>query len=125
GGVGGRRAARALGPGGAVGGGSAAGGGAEAGARADRELAGLARLGASLRAWDEPAYPAPLRAIADPPLVLAVLGVLEGALGNDAGAVAVVGARRASSYGKRVAEELACGLAAAGLQVGGALATGI
>src|SRR5262249_16843755 len=63
----------------------------------------------------EPAYPTPLRAIADPPLVLTVLG----ALGNDAGAVAVVGARRASSYGKRVAEDLAGGLAAAGVPGGG------
>src|SRR5262249_58847069 len=89
--------------------------------RADRELARLARLGASLRAWDEPAYPTPLRAIADPPLVLAVLG----ALGNDAGAVAVVGARRASSYGKRVAEDLAGGLAAAGAPGAGGLPTRI
>jgi DNA processing protein len=123
--VGSPQAARALSPAAVVATGIDAAGWAEADARADRELARLARLGASLRAWDEPAYPAPLRAIADPPLVLAVLGVLDGALGNDAGAVAVVGARRASSYGKRVAEDLACGLAAAGLTVVSGLATGI
>ena len=89
--------------------------------RADHELAQLAALGASLCAWDEAAYPASLRAIADPPLVLAVLGTLA----SDAGAVAIVGARRASGYGRRVAEELAHGLAAVGLTVVSGLATGI
>ena len=88
--------------------------------RAEHELAQLAALGASLCAWDEPAYPASLRAIADPPLVLAVLGTLA----SDAGAVAIVGARRASGYGRRVAEELAHGLAAVGRTVVSGLATG-
>src|SRR5215831_13559443 len=52
---------------------------------------------------------------------LAVRGTLEA----DEPAVAVVGARRASAYGRRVAEELAHGLAAAGLTVVSGLATGI
>ena len=73
------------------------------GEAADRECDRLARLGASLRAWDEPGYPERLRAIADPPLVLAV----RGRLAADEPAVAIVGARRASAYGRRVAEELA------------------
>ena len=115
------QAARALSPAAVVAAGIDAAAWAEASVRADRELVQLARLGASLRAWDEPAYPECLRAIADPPLVLAVLGTL----GTDAGAVAVVGARRASGYGKRVAEELARGLAAVGLTVVSGLATGI
>jgi DNA processing protein len=85
------------------------------------ELERLARLGASLRVWDDAGYPARLRAIADPPLALAVRGALEA----DELAVAVVGARRASAYGRRVAEELAQGLAAAGLTVVSGLATGI
>jgi DNA processing protein len=92
-----------------------------ASARVDHELSQLATLGASLCAWDEPGYPVPLRAIADPPLVLAVLGTLP----TDTGAVAIVGARRASGYGRRVAEELARGLAAVGLTVSSGLATGI
>jgi DNA processing protein len=86
-----------------------------------RELDRLAGLGASLLAWDEPAYPARLRAIADPPLVLAVRGQLDA----EAPAVAVVGARRASAYGRRVAEELAHSLAAVGITVVSGLATGI
>jgi len=92
-----------------------------AGELAARELGRLARLGASLRVWDDPGYPARLRAIADPPLAIAVRGTLEA----DELAVAVVGARRASAYGRRVAEELAHGLAAAGLTVVSGLATGI
>ncbi len=90
-------------------------------ARADRELAQLARLGARLRACDDPAYPSRLRAIAEPPLVLA----LQGSLDADEPAVAVVGARRASGYGRRVAEELARGLASVGLTVVSGLASGI
>lgn len=89
--------------------------------RAERELARLAQLGAALRAWDEPAYPTALRAIAEPPLVLAVAGTLAA----DEPVVAVVGARRASGYGRRVADELARGLASVGLTVVSGLATGI
>jgi len=89
--------------------------------RAAREIDRLSALGASLRAWDDPAYPARLRAIGDPPLVLALRGLLD----SEAPAVAVVGARRASAYGRRVAEELAHGLAAVGISVVSGLATGI
>ena len=93
----------------------------QASARTARELDRLVALGASLRAWDDPAYPARLQAIGDPPLVLAVRGLLDG----EAPAVAVVGARRASAYGRRVAEELAHGLAAVGITVVSGLAAGI
>src|SRR5262249_56202273 len=72
-------------------------------------------------AWEDPGYPAGLRAIADPPVVLAVRGLL----GGEVPAVAVVGARRASGYGRRVAEELAHGLAAVGISVVSGLAAGI
>src|SRR5262249_23227089 len=48
-----------------------------AGELAARELGRLARLGASLRVWDDAGYPARLRAIADPPLAIAVRGTLE------------------------------------------------
>ena len=88
---------------------------------ADHECDRLAQLGASLRAWDEPGYPERLRAIADPPLVLAV----RGRLAADEPAVAIVGARRASAYGRRVAEELGRGLASVGLTVVSGLAQGI
>jgi len=89
--------------------------------RARGEAERLAALGATLVAWGDPEYPQRLRAIADPPLFLAV----HGEVALDEPAIAVVGARRASAYGKRVAEELARGLAQAGLTVVSGLAAGI
>jgi DNA processing protein len=90
-------------------------------ARAQAEADRLSALGATLVAWSDPAYPERLRTIADPPLALAV----RGGLAADEPAVAVVGARRASAYGRRIAEELGRGLAQAGLTVVSGLAAGI
>jgi DNA processing protein len=67
-------------------------------------------------------YPANLRQIADPPPVLFVRGRL---LPSDAHAVALVGTRRATSYGHAVAERLAGELAAAGVTVVSGLAKGV
>src|SRR5262249_30598323 len=58
----------------------------------------------------------------DPPLVLTIRGCVAALAGP---AVAVVGARRASEYGLKVAAELASGLALAGVTVVSGLATGI
>jgi DNA processing protein len=90
-------------------------------ARARREAEALERLGGGFVTWDEPAYPTRLRAIPDPPPALAV----RGALPPEEAAVAVVGARRASEYGRRIAETLARGLAEAGLAVVSGLAAGV
>jgi DNA processing protein len=69
-------------------------------------------------------YPALLAAIPDPPAVLWLRGDADpGALG--APAVAVVGARVCSSYGRAVARTLGRDLAAAGLTVVSGLARGI
>jgi DNA processing protein len=89
---------------------------------ADREHARIRAAGAALVAWSDERYPSRLRTITDPPLALAVRGSLVPA---DTMAVAVVGARRASEYGRRLAEELAGGLALAGLTVVSGLAAGI
>jgi len=94
---------------------------AEAPRRGRHELAAIAAAGAVLVARDDAAYPAGLRTIADPPLALTVRGTLAA----DELAVAVVGARRASAYGRRIAEELAGGLAQAGVTVVSGLAAGI
>jgi DNA processing protein len=91
-------------------------------ARAVRERAALGRIGAGVVTWADATYPARLRAIADPPLALFVRGALPA---GDEPAVAIVGARRAGEYGRRVAEELARGLAQAGVTVVSGLATGI
>jgi len=93
-----------------------------AGDRVAGELRAIAGAGATLVTLDDPAYPPLLRQIADPPLVLTIRGRVA-SLAEPA--VAVVGARRASEYGLRVAEELAGGLALAGVTVVSGLATGI
>ncbi len=92
--------------------------------RADppRELAAARALGAAVVSWEEPAYPAALRQLADPPPLLFVRGAL---LPCDARAVAVVGSRRATPYGLRVARALAGDLARAGVTVVAGLARGI
>ena len=88
----------------------------------DAELARLLRSGAHALTWDDPDYPASLRNIAQPPPVLYVCGTL---LPADEWAVAVVGTRHASSYGREVARDLAAGLAANGVTVVSGLARGI
>jgi DNA processing protein len=69
-----------------------------------------------------PAYPPALATIPDPPHLLYVRGSLEPADGR---AVAVVGSRHCTAYGRRVAEHLARGLAHAGVTVISGLARGI
>jgi len=90
--------------------------------RARREMERLAAVDATLVAWSDDAYPRRLREIPDPPVVLAVRGTL---VDEDDVAIALVGARRASEYGRRVAEELGGELARAGVTVVSGLAAGI
>src|SRR5207249_2427977 len=90
--------------------------------RARAETLKLARAGATLVAWSDDAYPPALRHIAQPPLVLAVRGSLGG---PDEPAIAIVGARRASEYGRHMAAELARQLAQAGVTVVSGLAAGV
>ena len=72
--------------------------------------------------WSDPAYPAALTAIADPPPVLWTRGHA-GTL--SAPSVAIVGSRAASPYGLAVAEQLALDLAACGLVIVSGLARGV
>jgi DNA processing protein len=89
---------------------------------AEAELAAIARLGARLVCWGEPAYPSALTAVEDAPPVLTVLGRAELLR---APVVAVVGARNASANGRRLARELAAGLGEAGVVVASGMARGI
>jgi DNA processing protein len=84
-------------------------------------LARLRQLGIRLLPILDPAYPPRLRAIADPPYVLFVNGELPPA---EQPAIAIVGARRASPYGRHVAAELAAGLAQRGIVVISGMALG-
>lgn len=93
---------------------------ARAEALAERELAAAERLGARLLLREDPGYPEALRQLDLPPPVLCLRGTLPAAP-----AVAIVGSRRADSYGLEVADLFARALAAAGVAVVSGFAHGI
>jgi DNA processing protein len=95
----------------------------EAAQGSDRILAGLARAGVQFVTLDDDAYPARLRAIEIPPHVLFVRGDI-GVL-SARRSVAVVGTRRPSEAGRRVAARIAAALARSGALVVSGLAVGI
>lgn len=72
--------------------------------------------------YNDDTYPKLLKEIPNPPMVLYVLGEF---LPRDEMAVAVVGTRKASSYGKQVAQELVTGMVRANLTIVSGLALGI
>ena len=71
-----------------------------------------------------PAYPVKLYDIPDPPLVLFARGDIE-LLKNDDKAVAVVGARKASVYGRTVADRFVSDMVCAGVTIVSGMALGI
>jgi DNA processing protein len=87
----------------------------------DAQLDRLAHAEATLVTWNDPAYPANLRHIHDPPPFLFVRGELQP---QDNLAVAVVGSRNVSAYGLRVTRELTEGLVRFGICVVSGLARG-
>ena len=91
-------------------------------AEVDGEIGRARAAGIALVGFNDEKYPARLRAIADPPPLLYVKGELTGA---DDKAVAIVGSRSASDYGRRVARDLARGLASLGFTVVSGMARGI
>lgn len=89
---------------------------------AEADVQELERRGFQVLSLYDPSYPALLKAIEDPPVVLFVRGSL---LPSDDRAVAVVGSRRSSAYGRLVAEDLSRQLVSYGLTVVSGLAPGI
>ena len=85
-----------------------------------RQIAWLEKHGVRIVLRDDANYPRLLREIHDPPPLLFVRGTLEE---SDRFSVGMVGSRRATSYGKGVAERLAKELAERGLTIisGGAV----
>ena len=97
---------------------------AKAGALAARELATAEGLGARILLEEDADYPQVLRQLDAPPPVLYVRGTLYPP--EPAGpAVAIVGSRRADSYGEEVADLFARTLAAAGITVVSGFAHGV
>ncbi len=84
--------------------------------------AAVARAGVSVHTWDDPAYPSALRELPDSPPVLFVKGTLQD---SDDWALAVVGTRKPTAYGREVAHHLAGELAQQGLTIVSGLARGI
>jgi DNA processing protein len=88
----------------------------------DSYLEKIYNLGIEILTWDDIIYPPRLKEIDQPPPVLYLRGTLKS---EDTWAVAVVGTRRVSAYGRQVAEEIGSFLAANGVTVVSGLARGI
>ena len=88
----------------------------------DEEVEKIARKGATVLTWDDPGYPSLLRQIHHPPPVLYVKGEIRS---EDEWAVAVVGTRRATVYGREAARHIAGDLARSGVTIVSGLARGI
>ena len=88
----------------------------------DRELKLIEKLQVDVITLEDPRYPLRLAEIYEPPILLYARGRLEPA---DANAVAVVGTRAATTYGKLVAERLGAELAARRITVVSGMAAGI
>jgi DNA processing protein len=86
------------------------------------ELALCRRADVSLVARGDARYPAALENIPDPPVLLYAKGAIEP---KDELAIAIVGSRRCTPYGLRMAERLAAALARTGFTVVSGLARGI
>lgn len=88
----------------------------------DEEMEKIERQGARVLTWDDPAYPPRLLNIYNPPPVLYVKGEI---LDQDQWAVAVVGTRGATVYGKEAARRIAGDLARNKITIVSGLARGI
>jgi len=88
----------------------------------DKEMARAEELGLRCLVWGEDDYPEMLSAIYDPPPVLYFKGGLDRV---PAPAVAVVGTRRPTDYGRRATAHIAGSLAEAGVAVVSGMARGI
>lgn len=88
----------------------------------DGEMDRIGRAGIEVITIDDPGYPRLLSMIPAPPPVLYIRGAL---LPEDDLAVAMVGTRRFTSYGREVSNRIASGLAEAGVTVVSGLARGV
>ncbi|MFW5893596.1 MAG: DNA-processing protein DprA [Verrucomicrobiota bacterium] len=90
----------------------------------DEEKQRAERAGVTIVTRQDPDYPTALNELRDPPLCLYVRGRLQ-ALSTMNHAIAVVGSRRTTRYGVRMAKHLAGGAAFAGWTIVSGLARGI
>lgn len=90
--------------------------------KAETEMKSAAECGVAIVTLFDSNYPAELKEIFDPPIVLYVKGRLPSAENPK---IAVVGSRMASAYGMRMAKSISKDLAAAGVVVVSGMALGI
>jgi len=95
---------------------------ARRGNEADEEIRHAEEMDVQIIPFTSPDYPALLRKIVNPPLLLYVQGTLTE---HDALSIAIVGSRRASHYGTTQAARLASELATTGLTIVSGFARGI
>ena len=88
----------------------------------DELIENIMASGVHILTWDDPDYPDRLRQINQSPFVLYLKGDL---IEDDVWAVAIVGTRRYSAYGRQIAEDLSQILAGHGITVVSGLARGI
>jgi len=88
----------------------------------DQELREVERRGIRILTLQDVGYPPSLRAIPDPPLILYVMGDIRE---EDELALAVVGSRSPTPYGRLTADSLSRGLAEVGLTIVSGMARGI
>ena len=94
----------------------------DAAGQVEAELARASAAGVSLVCLEDDAYPAMLKTISDPPTVLWVRGHFEA---RDLNAMAIVGSRRCTHYGREQAERFGGLLAQAGFTIVSGGARGI
>lgn len=89
---------------------------------AEEELERASKTGVQIITWDDETYPALLRKITDPPLVLYVAGDVTAL---DTPSIAIVGTRHPTVYGRETARRFAYQLGVAGYTIVSGLAEGI
>jgi DNA processing protein len=88
----------------------------------DKVWAKIESQGIKILIWEDETYPQRLKEIEQPPPVLYIRGDY---LPDDLFAVAIVGTRRVTAYGRQITEELAAYLASNGITVVSGLARGV
>lgn len=88
----------------------------------EQYMANLQAQEIQILTWDDPNYPAHLKQIDQPPPILYLKGAFSP---EDAWAVAIVGTRAVTAYGRQVTEEIATALAQNGVTIVSGLARGV
>ncbi len=86
------------------------------------ELTALEQIGIAVHTFDEETYPPNLQLIPNPPPILFQAGEF---IGDDTKSIAIVGTRKPSANGVKLARQLAIGLAERGFTIVSGLALGI